>query len=302
MEHSHNHSHELPSLKDINKAFYIGIGLNLVFTLLEFIVGYTTSSLALVADASHNLNDVASLVISLIGMKLAQKATTKLYTYGYKKASIMASLINAILLIIIVLGIAKEAIQRFYFSPELSGVVIIVTALIGVIINTVSAFMFYKGQKDDINVKGAFLHLLLDALLSIGVVVSGIIIHYTHWNIVDPVISLIIAAIILASTWGLLKESIKLTLDGVPHNIDISAINNVLMKNTRIQESHHLHVWALSSIENALTVHIILKDGVQLKDALAIKKEIKEELKHYNVHHITIEIETNSERCQDVAC
>jgi cobalt-zinc-cadmium efflux system protein len=302
MNNSDNHSHEVPSLRNVDKAFYIGIGLNSIFTLIEFIVGYRTNSLALIADASHNLSDVASLIISLIGMKLAQKLATKLYTYGYKKASIMASLINAILLIVIVVGIAKEAIERFDTVPEVVGKVIIFTALIGVFINTLSAFLFYKGQKDDINIKGAFLHLLVDALVSVGVVISGIVIYYTNWNVIDPIISLIIAVVILISTWGLFKESIKLAVDGVPQNIDFDKINILLNNHKQIQEVHHLHIWALSSTENALTVHIIPKENVKLEDTLAIKKDIKEELIHQNIQHITIEFEKKSDDCQDKEC
>ncbi len=286
-----SHSHEVTNLDNMNNAFYIGIGLNSLFTLIEFIVGYKTNSLALIADASHNLSDVASLIISLIGMRLAQKASTKLYTYGYKKASILASLINSILLVVIVIGISKEAIERFDMVPEVVGKVIILTALIGVIINTISAFLFYKGQKSDINIKGAFLHLLVDALVSVGVVISGIVIYYTNWNIIDPIISLIIAVVILISTWGLLKESIKLTLDGVPQNVDYEKIKTILNENKNIEEFNHIHIWALSSTENALTVHIRLKDTIKFEDAFEIKEEIKDELKHQNILHTTIELE-----------
>ncbi len=302
MGNSHNHSHEAPSIKNINNAFYIGIGLNSIFTLIEFIVGYKTNSLALIADASHNLSDVASLIISLIGMKLAQKAATKLYTYGYKKASIMASLINAVLLVIIVISIAKEAIERFDAVPEVVGKVIILTALIGVLINTVSAFLFYKGQKDDINIKGAFLHLLVDAIVSVGVVISGIIIYYTNWNIIDPIISLVIAVTILISTWGLLKESIKLALDGVPQSIDIDKIKDLLNSHEDIQEVHHLHVWSLSSTENAMTVHIIPKNNGNLEELTSVKQSVKEELIHENIQHVTIEFENKSDNCQDTKC
>lgn len=290
-QHNHVHSHEVPSIENVNKAFYISIILNMVFTLIEFIVGYSVNSLALISDASHNLNDVGSLIISLIGMKLAQKASTKLYTYGYKKASIMASLINAILLVIIVIGIIMEAVGRFNHSPDLAGVPIIITSLIGVFINTISAFLFYDGQKEDINVKGAFLHLMVDALVSIGVVISGIIIYYTNWNIIDSIISIIIAIIIFISTWGLLKESIRLAIDGVPQNIDLDAISEVFNSHELIKDFHHLHIWALSSTKNALTVHIVLAEKVTLVDAFKIKEDIKDKLKSQNIEHATIEFD-----------
>ena len=203
MEHHHDHSHHhhhVPDLKRINQAFYVGIGANALYTLIEFVVGIRINSLALISDASHNLSDVATLIISLLGMKLAQKGATSLYTYGYKKASILASFVNAVILCLIVIKIGIESIERFSNPPQMLGSMIMITALIGVFINGVSAFLFYKGQKDDINIKGAFLHLLVDALVSFGVIVSGIIISFTGWNIIDPIISFVIAFVILFST------------------------------------------------------------------------------------------------------
>lgn len=296
------HNHSAPSLASINRAFYIGIALNALFTIIEFVVGYSTNSLALIADASHNLSDVASLIISLIGMRLAQKAATASFTYGYKKASILASLINAVILIFIVVKIAAEGIARLNAAPEMAGIAIIITALIGVFINTVSAFLFYKGQKDDINIKGAFLHLMVDALVSVGVVISGIIIYFTQWNIVDPIISFVIAIVILFSTWNLLKESIKLTLDGVPQDIDLEKIEATLLKSPLIAEIHHLHVWALSSSENALTVHIVLQKDATATDFLKAKKEIKHDLEHQNIHHATIELDKAVQASDENLC
>jgi cobalt-zinc-cadmium efflux system protein len=296
------HNHSAPSLDSINNAFYIGISLNAIFTVIEFIVGYSTSSLALIADASHNLSDVAGLIISLIGMRLAQKSATSLYTYGYKKASILASLINAFLLIYIVINITLEGIERLSNLPEIGGAPIIITAIIGVFINTISAFLFFKGQKNDINIKGAFLHLLVDAIVSLGVVVSGILIYYTHWNIIDPIISFLIAIVILFSTWNLLKESLKLTLDGVPKNVNLKAIENVFLRNKMIKEVHHLHVWALSSSQNALTVHIVLKEEVDTSSFLVIKPKIKHDLTHENIHHSTIEIDDSKEENHESQC
>lgn len=303
MSHNHKgHNHSAPNLDSINKAFYIGIALNAIFTALEFVVGYSTNSLALIADASHNLSDVASLIISLIGMRLAQKSATISYTYGYKKASILASLINAVLLIYIVINITIEGIERLNSMQEVGGMAIIITALIGVLINTISAFLFFKGQKDDINIKGAFLHLLVDAVISLGVVLSGIIIYYTNWNIVDPIISFVISIVILFSTWNLLKESIKLTLDGVPKGINLKKIEKLLLKNNIIKEIHHIHVWALGSSQNALTVHVILKKGVDYQIFLDAKNEIKHGLEHENIHHSTIELDDAGGKCNDLEC
>lgn len=296
------HNHTLPGIDKINKAFYIGIGLNALFTAVEFFVGYSTNSLALIADASHNLSDVASLIISLIGMRLAQKLATYLYTYGYKKASILASLINSILLIIIVVKIFIEGIERLSSPPQVAGSIIIITALIGVLINTISAFLFYKGQKQDINIKGAFLHLIVDAIVSLGVVISGIIMYYTNWNIIDPIISFIIGIVIIFSTWSLLKESIKLTLDGVPKDINLKKIENLLLRNRFIEKIHHLHVWALSSSENALTVHVVLKKKVDAQEFLATKNEIKQKLVNENIQHSTIELDDMNNECIEIKC
>tara|TARA_B100000809_G_C15031922_1_gene492296 strand:- start:151 stop:1065 length:915 start_codon:yes stop_codon:yes gene_type:complete len=296
------HSHTLPDIGNINRAFFIGIGLNSLYTVIEFIVGYSTNSLALIADASHNLSDVASLIISVIGMRLAQKAATFSYTYGYKKASILASLINSILLIMIVIKIFIEGIERLCSPPVVASNVIIITALIGVIINVISAFLFYKGQKQDINIKGAFIHLSVDAALSLGVVISGIIIYYTQCDIIDTIISFIIGFFIVFSTWSLLKESIRLTLDGVPKDVNLNKIESLLLQNHFIREVHHLHVWALSSSENALTVHVVLKKDVPNQEFLIAKDIIKQDLVHENIQHSTIELDDMNHECKDFNC
>ena len=305
MEHHHDHSHHhhhVPDLKRINQAFYVGIGANALYTLIEFVVGIRINSLALISDASHNLSDVATLIISLLGMKLAQKGATSLYTYGYKKASILASFVNAVILCLIVIKIGIESIERFSNPPQMLGSMIMITALIGVFINGVSAFLFYKGQKDDINIKGAFLHLLVDALVSFGVIVSGIIISFTGWNIIDPIISFVIAFVILFSTWSLLKESVKLILDGVPQQISNENIQQILENHPNIASVHHIHIWALSSSENALTAHLVLKEGVSLETFMEIKKELKHELFHQGIQHATLEIDCLSVTCDDTSC
>jgi cobalt-zinc-cadmium efflux system protein len=290
-------------LENINRAFYIGIILNIAYTAIEFIVGYLNNSLALISDASHNLSDVASLVISLIGMKLAQKAATHTYTYGYKKASILASLINAILLVIVVFTIFKEAIDRLNSPPEIAGGVIIITALIGVAINSISAFLFFKGQKNDINIKGAFIHLMVDALVSVGVVIAGVVIHFTGWNIVDPIISFVIGGVIILSTYGLLKESLKLTLDGIPKDINFNKVKEIISENPHVKNVHHVHIWALSSTENALTAHICLESNNHSSaEIMKIKKEIKHQIEHEKINHVTLEIDSNLDECDAVEC
>lgn len=299
----HSHHHSSPGLENINRAFYIGIILNIAYTAIEFIVGYLYNSLALISDASHNLSDVASLVISLIGMKLAQKAATHTYTYGYKKASILASLINAILLVIVVFTIFKEAVERLNSPPEIAGGVIIITALIGVAINSISAFLFFKGQKNDINIKGAFIHLMVDALVSVGVVIAGVVIHFTGWNIVDPIISFVIGGVIILSTYGLLKESLKLTLDGIPKDINFNKVKEIISENPHVKNVHHVHIWALSSTENALTAHICLESNNHSSaEIMKIKKEIKHQIEHEKINHVTLEIDSNLDECDAVEC
>ncbi len=301
--HDHaGHNHGPSALENINNVFYIGIFLNLLFTIIEFIVGYRTDSLALISDATHNLSDVASLIISLIGMKLAQKAANLTFTYGYKKASILASFINSVLLLVVVFNIFKEAIERFNAPPEVGGKVIIITALIGVFINTVSAFLFYKGQKDDINIRGAFLHLLVDAIVSVGVVVSGVLILYTNWNIIDIIVSMIIAIVILITTWGLFKESLKLTLDAIPKGIELDKIKSLIRNTNGVEDVHHIHIWALSSTINALSAHIVLDQAYSFEDLMKIKADLRHELEHHNIQHITIEIDSDAIDCDELEC
>lgn len=303
MEHSHEgHSHSVASLESINRAFYIGIGLNLVYTIIEFVVGFRINSLALISDASHNLSDVASLVISLLGLKLTQKAATYSFTYGYKKASILASFINAVLLVYIAVKIILEAIERFDAPPEMAGSMIIVTATIGVIINALSAFLFYKGQKQDINVKGAFLHLLVDALVSVGVIVSGVIIHFTGWYTADVLTSLVVAVVILVSTWNLLTESVKLILDGVPQSIKVDKIRQIMESHPKVCSVHHIHIWALSSQENALTAHLVIEDSSTFEEIDQLKKEIRHTLQHEHIQHTTFEVELSKMKCKCDDC
>ena len=303
-EHDHHghHHHHVPDLKRINQAFYVGIGANALYTIIEFVVGIRINSLALISDASHNLSDVATLIISLLGMKLAQKGATALYTYGYKKASILASFVNAVILCLIVIKIGVESIERFSHPPQMQGVMIIITALIGILINGLSAFLFYKGQKDDINIKGAFLHLMVDALVSLGVIVSGALIALTGWNIIDPIISFVIAFVILFSTWSLLKVSIKLILDGVPHQLSNEHIQEVLLRHPKISSVHHVHIWALSSSENALTAHLVVEEGVSLEDFMEIKEQLKHTLFHEGIQHTTLEIDASTFCCGDTTC
>jgi len=297
----HGHSHHTPKLQNLNTAYYIGIGVNLAYTIIEFVYGTLNNSLALISDAGHNLSDVASLILSMIGMKLAQKAETAAYTYGFKKASLLASLVNAVLLVIVVIGILNQAIHKLSNVSEVPGLLIVWVALIGVLINTISAFLFFQHQKEDINVKGAFLHLLVDALVSVGVVISGLVIYYTGWNIIDPVISIVIALVIIVTTRKLLIESLRLVMDAVPEKIDFDEIKTLIQGVEGVKEVHHIHIWALSSTINALTAHISIESKA-IEDWINIKKEIKHELLHQDISHVTIELELDDEECEQIDC
>jgi len=297
MEHNHSHSHTLSS---ISKAFIIGIVLNTVFVIIEFVTGVYTNSLALLSDAGHNLSDVATLVLSLFAVKMAAKKTTERYTYGFHKSTILASFVNAVILLIAVGAIGWEAIQRFMHPQETQGKVISIVAAIGIGINAVSALFFFRDKDKDLNVKGAYLHLALDALVSVGVVIAGIIIFYTGIKWIDPLISLLIMAVVIYSTWGLLTESLRLLLDAVPGAIEVDKIKTEVLKLQGIKEIHHVHIWAMSTTKNAMTAHLILEKDLDENQISEIKHTLKHKLEHLNIQHITLE--TESVNCKEKEC
>lgn len=292
-DHSHHghHHHHTVNADSINTAFYIGIALNLLFVFIETGVGLWQNSLALLTDAGHNLSDVASLVISLLAFKLAKLKANDKYTYGYKKATVLASLTNAVILLAAVGIITFEAIERFlHGNVALQGLDIAIVAAIGIGVNGFTAYLFFKDQDKDLNIKGAYLHLLADALVSLGVVIGGVLIYFTQWYWIDTILSLIIAFVILRGTWALLKESLSLALDAVPENIDIQAIEGLGKKYALLHEINHIHIWALSTTENALTAHLIVNKDISLSEAEKLKADIKHDLLHLNIHHATLEI------------
>lgn len=301
LEHDHAHNHG-SSLKSINTAFIVGISLNLLYTLLEFGAGFYYNSLVLMSDAGHNLSDVASLLLSLIAFKLSGVASTKRFTFGFKRGTILASLINAVLLLVVIGGIIKEAIERFSSPPATNGLSISVIAFTGIFINAITAFLFFRDKERDINIKGAYLHLAVDALVSFGAVVSGLVIYFTGLVIIDPIVSIAIAVVIIFSTWGLLKESVFLSTDAVPKGIDTDKIKDSVMKLAEVKDVHHIHVWAMSTTENALTMHVMLNNNNDMLQSENIKKRIKDILLRQNIHHITLELETSDEACGEPGC
>lgn len=286
--HGHSHSHT-PKITSLTKAFIIGIILNLVYVIIQVIIGLKINSLSLLSDAGHNFLDVAGLALAMLAFKLSSSKSTEKYTYGYKKSSILISLLNAVILLISIGAIGYEAIFRFQNPEPLPGKVIAIVAIIGIFINGISAFMFFNDKDKDINVKSAFLHLASDALVSLGLVIGGIIIYYTHLYWIDPLLSLVICMVIIVSTWNLLKDSLRLSLDGVPDNVDLQKVKNEILKINGVNDFQHLHVWAISTNQNAMTGHLIVSAELSNTEIEIIKNKIKHELEHLNIHHSTIE-------------
>ena len=301
MEHSHDHSHNM-ALTHVNRAFVIGIVLNTLFVIIEFSFGFYTNSLALIADAGHNLSDVASLILALLAFKLARISSNTKFTYGYRKTTILVSLLNACILLIAVGSIIWESIERINTPQVTQGNYIAIVAFIGIFINAITAFMFFKDKDKDLNIKGAYLHLAADALVSLGVVIAGIVIIYTNWFWLDALISLLVALIILWATWGLLRDSTILSIDGVPSNIDITAIKTTLLQTGVVIDVHHLHIWAISTTENALTCHLVVDKNFNLEVFASLKVTLKHKLEHLNIQHTTFELEISSEKCNEIIC
>jgi cobalt-zinc-cadmium efflux system protein len=283
----HGHQHRAP--KDFGRAFLLGIGLNLGFVLLEVIFGLLSDSLALLADAGHNFADVLGLVMAWVASELAKKVSSPRRTYGWRRATVLAALFNALLLLVGVGAIVWEAIQRFGDPPSVQGETVIWVAALGIVINGATALLFMSGQKEDLNVRGAFLHMAADAAVSAGVMLSGWVILLTSWGWLDPLVSLLVAVVILLGTWELLTDSLNLSLDAVPENVDPAAVKSYLAGLPEVAGIHHLHIWALSTTEVALTAHLV-KRTPALDDGLLA--QIQEDLFHqYGIGHATIQFE-----------
>ena len=287
MNHKHTHHH-----KDYNKAFAIGVLLNVVFVIIEAFYGFVSGSLALLADAGHNLSDVLGLLLAWGASFLATKGATEKRTYGYRKITVIASVASAILLLVALGGIVWEAIERFNDPRPIASMTVIVVALIGVVINTITALLFVSDQHHDLNIRGAFLHMAADAGISLGVVIAGIIILQTNWFIIDPMISIVIVVIILIGTWGLLRDSFNLSIDAVPEKIDMPGIKQYLSSLDEVCSIHDLHVWAISTTVTALSVHLVVRSEHIDNNFL---DEIQTHLKnHYSIEHTTIQLERES--------
>ncbi|MCC8408408.1 cation diffusion facilitator family transporter [Mucilaginibacter sp. UR6-1] len=300
-DHSHHHHDHSVKLDHLNKAFIWGIVLNLTFVVVEAAAGLYSGSLALLTDAGHNLSDVASLALALLAYKLTKVTSNKIYTYGYKRSTILVSFFNAVILFAAIGVIVYEAVERLTQPQAVPGDTIIWVALTGIAINGFTAWLFMKDKEKDLNVKGAYLHMAVDAMVSLGVVISGVVIAYTGWFWLDSVVSIIIAAVILLGTWGLFKDSLRLEMDGVPKDMDIAAIKAELLKADGVLDVHHMHVWALSTTENALTAHLVITpEAVDRFDK--IKHDLRHRLEHLEITHSTFEPEFSEKKCDDPVC
>jgi cobalt-zinc-cadmium efflux system protein len=287
--HGHHHGHHGPEKADFSRAFIIGIVLNLAFVVVEAGFGFAANSMALLADAGHNLSDVLGLVVAFVGAKLVKRRPSARFTYGLKKSSILAALVNALLLLVAVGGIGAEAVRRLIEPEGSNGFLVMAVAGVGIVVNFVTAMLFSSGRKGDINIRGAYLHMMADAAVSVGVVVAGFLIIQTGAQWIDPITSLVVAAIILWGTWGLLVEATSMTLAGTPRGIDPVLVGQAIERLPGVTGTHHLHIWSLSTTETAMTVHLKVDEGVDrdliLRQANAYVHEM------FGIDHSTIQVE-----------
>ena len=294
--HHHHHHHHTIDKSSLNTAFKLGIALNVGFVIVEAIFGFIYGSMGLLSDAGHNLSDVFALVLSMVAFKLMSKAPDERHTYGYRKFSIQASLINALLLFAAVGVILFESIEKLVHPTPVDGDAVAWVAAAGVLVNGITTWLFLKDKEKDLNVKGAYMHMLADTLVSIGVVIAGIVIHFTGWYFIDPIIGIGIALLIGWSTWSLLAESFRLSIDSVPEAIDMKQLEKALQGVEGVRGIHHLHVWALSTTENAMTVHAVIESTENIREIIAHMKSVALAA---GISHSTIEVETKECACSD---
>jgi len=286
--HGHGHSH---APADFGRAFAIGIGLNIVYVLLEGGFGFISNSVALIADAGHNLSDVLSLAVAWTAVGLAKRPPTRNFTYGLRGSSILAALFNAAILLVAIGAIGWEAIQRLVWPAPVASTAIMIVAGAGIVVNAATAWLFASGRHDDLNIRGAFLHMAADTAVSVGVVLAGFAIALTGWNWLDPAMSLVIVVVIAWSTWSLLRESVAMSLSAVPSGIDMDAVRRFLEGLDGVAQIHDLHVWPMSTTETALTVHLVMPGG-HPGDRFIM--EAAHRLDHqFRIGHATFQVETD---------
>jgi cobalt-zinc-cadmium efflux system protein len=299
MAHTHDHHHP-PASAGYGRAFAIGITLNLAYVVAETAAGLVTGSMALLADAGHNLSDVLGLAIAWGAQHLAARPASPRFTYGLKRSTILAALANAVILMLACGAIAVEALRRLADPQPVPGATIMAVAALGILVNGVTALLFAKGRKHDVNIRGAFLHMLADAGISAAVVISGLLILNTGQYWIDPALSLVVVAIIVRGTWGLLRESTALAMDAVPPGIDAAAVGAYLEAQPGVTGVHDLHIWPMGSTDTALTAHLICPAGHPGDAALA---DIAHDLDHrFGIGHATLQVETGAADCARLAC
>ena len=287
MVNNHSHTSEL----NFNKAFAWGITLNVVYILIEAFYGLMIHSMSLIADAGHNLSDVFGLLLAWGAAYLSRSSATSKRTYGFRKSTILAAMFNSILLLIVVGGISIEAFRKFMYPQPTEGKAMMLVAGIGVVVNALTAIFFFKGKENDLNIKSAFLHMAADAGVSLGVVLAGLIIIFTGWIWIDPLISIFILVVITIGTWGVLRKSLLLSMDAVPEHIDTEDVRNYLQNLPGVTDAHHIHIWAMSTTEYALTAHLNIpaldsNDNFLAETAEALNNK-------FGISHITIQIEND---------
>lgn len=286
-EHGHHGHHHVPT--DFGRAFAIGVTLNTVYVVAQVVFGLFANSVALLADAAHNLGDVLSLVLAWGASVLVRRQPSGRFTYGLRKTSVLAALTNAVLLVFVTGAIAWEAVHRFLHPSPVEGWTVVWVAALGILVNGGTAMLFFRGRKSDLNVRGAFMHMAADAVVSLGVVVAGVAIVFTNWTWLDPLVSLVISVVILWGTWDLLRDSVKMSLDAVPEGIHLHEVRQYLHGLEGVTEIHDLHIWPMSTTETALTVHLLMPSGHPGDDYIT---RICEELRsRFRINHTTVQIE-----------
>lgn len=291
MEHQHSHSHDI----NLGNAFKIGISINIVFIIIEATYGFFSNSMALVADAGHNLSDVLALVFSWVAVILSQRKPTLKFTYGFRRSTILIALLNTILLLAAVVFIIWETIERLGKPLEINSNSVITVAAIGIAVNGFTAWLFMKGKKHDLNIRSAFVHFIADALVSLGVVVAGIIMAFTGIVWVDSLVSFAIIAVILYSSYHLLIDSVNLALDAVPENVNIQAVRDYLKSLPEVSDIHDLHIWALSTTDAALTVHLATNTQTDVTFITNVQHQLHQQ---FDIEHATIQVEYGKADCE----
>ncbi len=299
MTHSHNHNHN-HTPTTYGRAFAIGTALNLSFVAIELVYGGMAHSLALIGDAAHNFSDVFALLLAWGASVLVRRNATWQYTYGLRRASILAALINAMLLVLVTGGIGWEAIRRLLDSSPVNGGTVMAVAAVGIAVNGITAALFMSGRKGDLNVRAAFQHMVADALVALGVVIAGGAIRVTGWLWLDPVVSLLIGAVILMGTWDMLREALNLALDAVPRGIDARRVQDYLLHLNDVNAVHDLHIWPMSTTETALTAHLVL--GHVPTDNTMIERAAEDLHSTYGIEHVTLQREIGSRACDCHPC